>query len=118
MALAMSSRMEVRMKKVMLLAIVVLGGAVLLPSLGQTREYRRGYRLAHPMTVTLTGEGIDDSDTPDRADVLIGTAPEEADACGGCPKGQVCKMKMDGGYACGVEIKIDCPDPSDLLCGA
>jgi hypothetical protein len=69
------------------------------------------------MTVTLTGEDIDDSDTPGRVDVLIGTAPEEADECGGCPKGQVCKMTMDGGHVCGAEIVIDTSCGNDPLCG-
>ena len=89
------------MKKLILLVIVVMGGAVLLPSLGRTQEYRRAYRQEHRMTRTLTGGG----------------AQETAVCTPACPQGQICKWGDNGQTFCGKpDIVINCPN-NDPLCG-
>ncbi|HSA58399.1 MAG TPA: hypothetical protein VLJ37_01780 [bacterium] len=150
------------MKKLVLLVIVVMGGALLLPSLGRTQEYRRVHRQEHRTArfVTVGGTqgsavctpacgqgeickwgdngqtfcgkpdivincpdndplcGIEDSDTPDRADVLVGAAPSETALCTpACPQGQICKWGDNGETFCGKpDIVINCPN-NDPLCG-
>lgn len=94
------------MKRINLFVTVIMGGALLLPSLGQSQEYRRAQRREQRQEFR-------------EVKVLIGVEPQESSAVctPECPQGQICKFKSGGGTSCGKpDIVIKCPD-NDPLCG-
>jgi hypothetical protein len=94
------------MKSIKVVFAVVMGAALLLPSLGQSEEYRRAPRREQRHEFR-------------EVKVLVGVEPQESSAVctPECPAGQICKFKGDGSTVCGKpDIVIKCPN-SDPLCG-
>lgn len=89
------------MKKINLFVAVFMGGALLLPSLGQSQDYRRVHRQEQRAAGFVTFGGTQGSAVCNPA----------------CPQGQICKWGKGGETFCGVpDIVINCPD-NDPLCG-